>query len=280
MQNDLKVCLGRFLGNYCPPRSTKESRLLELKKTLSMDKHTNPDTLWILNRIYDTHYLDDVKTILNDNQQQFSEIPFVYDTFKNIKDGKQKLRYVFNLNNARNTVVTRGLETHDYVICADGDLFMDDVKWNEMLSNIQSKPDMNYYVLWHHRVVNETKNTFKLMSVKSLSNTCHSTEPVLIFTNKSTQFFDERLYYNDNCKNELCFRIGLNHSNYIDAANKIQSKANLSKIGGTEWTTAGVIYHLALDGTEDQESSVVNRCAARAKAIQSVCSRVDDFYNG
>lgn len=276
------ICFGRFLGNYCPPRSTKESRLKELEMILQLDKKIEPNTLWVLNRVYDQDYLDTIKSILTDNNQQYYEIPFVYNEFDNISNTQDKVRYVFNLNNARNTLVSRGLEQYKYTICADGDLYMEPERYAEMCDNITCQAEKQYYMLWHHRTTHsQDDSSVKKMSVAPVASTCHSVEPVPVFTRHSKQFFDERLYYNDNCKNELCFRIGMKHANYLAAASNMHKSFDMSLISestdlsGDDWTTAGVIYHLALSGQERQETHVSERSAARRTAIQTALSRVE-----
>lgn len=276
------ICFGRFLGNYCPPRSTKVSRLEELELILQLDKKIELNTLWVLNRIYDSDYLDTIKTILTDNNQQYHEIPFVYKEYDDIDNVQDKARYVFNLNNARNTLVTQGLKQYKYIICADGDLYMEPDRYTEMCDNIACQKDKPYYMLWHHRTTHDSSdNSIKKMSVAPVASNCHSVEPVPVFTEHSKQFFDERLYYNDNCKNELCFRIGMKHENYLAAAPNMYKPFNMSDettsdaLSGEGWTTAGVIYHLALSGQEQQETHVSERSAARRIAIQTVMSRVE-----
>jgi hypothetical protein len=164
------LCFGRFLGNYCPPRSTKESRLYELKIILEEDKKINPATIWVLNRIYDLEYLNEIKNILSEEKQNFLEIPFIYEEYKQIQDDKEKLKYSFNLNNARNTVVKEGLKKYDYVICSDGDLFITPSRWVEISENIQWNPTLPYYALWHHRVtMNEVSGGIKKMTIAKMS---------------------------------------------------------------------------------------------------------------
>lgn len=276
------ICFGRFLGNYCPPRSTKESRLKELEMILHLDEKIEPSTLWILNRIHDPDYLETIKYILTDNNQQYYEIPFVYSEYDSISNTQDKIRYIFNLNNARNTLVSQGLKQYKYTICADGDLYMEPSRYAEMRDNIAWQADKPYHMLWHQRTTHDqSNNSVKKMSVAPVTNTCHSVEPVPIFTKRSKQFFDERLYYNDNCKNELCFRIGMKHMNYLAAASNMHKSFDMSKmpesseLSGENWTTVGVIYHLALSGQEQQETHVSDRSGARRTAIQTALSRVE-----
>jgi len=276
------LCLGRFLGNYCPPRSTKESRLHELKIILEEDKKINPATIWVLNRIYDLEYLNEIKNILSEEKQNFLEIPFIYEEYKQIQDDKEKLKYSFNLNNARNTIVKEGLKKYDYVICSDGDLFITPSRWVEINENIQWNPTLSYYTLWHHRVtMNEVDGGIKKMTTKPLDEKCHSIEPVLIFTKKSTMFFDEGLYYNDNCKTELCFRIGIEHEHYLCSSTNMNNEMKIYERDnpcGKNWATAGVIYHLALQDWEKQETDQRQRKRAREKAIKNIPLKIKEFY--
>lgn len=278
--NDL--CFGRFLGNYCPPRSTKESRLHELKIILREDKRINPSNIWILNRIYDLEYLNEIKNILSEGEQNFLEIPFIYEEYKEIQNDEEKLRYTFNLNNARNTVVKEGLKKYDYVICSDGDLFIPPSRWIEINENIQQNPTLPYYALWCRRVtMQEVGGAVKKLNAESLDEKCHSIEPMLIFTKKSTMFFDENLYYNDNCKNELCFRIGMNHNDYLHSSMNMNNEIKIHERNnpcGKNWATAGVIYHIALEDREEQEINQPLRKRAREKAIKNIPLKIKEFY--
>jgi hypothetical protein len=157
----MNLTLVRPIGNYLFPRSKASSRVEELNFILEKDKTININSYYILNRIFDPIYLEQVKFLLNKYKKKYIEINFSFEEMRKHKIDLQKIKnlpfswslekkgfslkereiisYFTNLNISRNLLIEFAFENgYDFVCVLDQDCFFDFDNYNKLIENINN----------------------------------------------------------------------------------------------------------------------------------------------
>jgi hypothetical protein len=189
-------CVARVVGNQLPPKDAIGTKIRSLKYVLEQDRQIPCDKIWLLNRIIDEDYLQEVKTVLEG--QTIYEVPFEGKEYRNLVDRQAKLRYLTNINPARNKIIRQSQTNYEFTISLDQDCFFFPENWDfAVKSIIDDCGSRKYYGLVSKRLVDVTKIWDE-----------PDNEPMLIFRHDADLLFDENLVFGQNDKRELLFRLG------------------------------------------------------------------------
>lgn len=191
----MNFTIARIIGNELAPRDKKGSKISCLKFILKHKEEAN--RIWILNRINDKKYLEEIKKLLK--EEEIFEIPFIKKDYKKINTFEEKIKYAVNINAARNYGLKIGLNKSDFISILDGDCFFSKQSLKKTITEInehqKNHPDCKYYGVPTIRI--ENKNGFE------------KGEPMIIFRKDSDQKFDENIIFGNNDKIELINRLNL-----------------------------------------------------------------------
>lgn len=263
--NNHDIVVARVLGNYTPPKSSRVSRLTELSYILEKEKEINFKRIWVLNRIFDTDYLNDIKLLLEKFRHDHIEIPFLYNEYKPLGTFEHKFHYLTNINNARNVAIEEGLSRGKYLFCLDGDCFFTSKLFDYVCKGLSLwGGNFNYYALMAKRIpVENGKPNF---------NKLIDSEPMLAFTKASKEKFDESIPFGQNDKNDLCWKLGFNKDKMINLIYDSNTSGNLCK-------TIGDIYHISFSDPEIETNHDVRK-NIRKKSKEDIIQIVKERYEG
>lgn len=210
-----KYCLCRVVGNELPPKDKEGDKLKALKFVVEKDKEINAEKKWLINRIIDPIYEEQVKNILKN--QDVTIIPFVEKEYNNALN---KMHYLTNINNARNNLIQKNKQ-YDYIFSLDQNCFFLPQQWISVINFIH-KNNKKYYGLTSKRITT-------LDEIEDVPDN----ELMIIFTKESTLFFDENICFSQNDKRELLNRLGYRGKWEINSS--------------AECATAGYVTHIGYD---------------------------------
>jgi len=227
--------LYRILGNDLPPRHLKGQTLENLRFILENEGELKGcEKRFVLNRIADSYEEKNIMEMLDRAGVSFFRIPFDRDEYLNVKwdmDGvsgefapgtprfnklrhgekgriwmrlyRHKNNYVMNNNGARNEALARGKQDAKWVLPWDGNCFITQRGWDEIISAVTASPQIPYFVVPMARV---TKNHLLLESDFAPRA---EEEPQIIFRKDSLLSFNESYFYGRRDKVELLWRLGV-----------------------------------------------------------------------
>jgi hypothetical protein len=294
--------LYRIIGNALPPRHTPDQALQNLAFQLDHEKQfTGCRKFWIVNRIFDPAARDAIVNLLTTHRQDFLEIPFDFEEYRQIdgtadaksvdalleqrtdwdKSERQraelaKLRlkrlYVMNNNGARNTALDHGRAKAKWILPWDGNCFVSSTAWDKIRSGIQANAHLPYHVVKMARLIDNAS----ALDEKNVPDARE--EPQLIFHHLSSDLFDEALPYGRRPKVELLTRLGVTgpwdswrNDPWDIVPSLISPYRHLFAI------SPGWVFRLT-SGEAEQESgegSALRRLDNREIAIAGVVERID-----
>jgi hypothetical protein len=232
-EGDNTYALYRIIGNALPPRHTPDQALQSLRFQLDHEKQLDRcEKFWVVNRISDPSARDAIVGLLADHGQEYFEIPFDFDQYRQIDGSLEakrieellrqrtewdkaerqraelaKLRlkrlYVMNNNGARNAALEHGRARAKWVLPWDGNCFLTPTAWDKIRSGIEAKAHLPYHVVNMARLGDNASALDEQLVPDARE------EPQLVFHRLSSDRFDEALPYGRRPKVELLTRLGV-----------------------------------------------------------------------
>lgn len=115
----------RILGNDLPPRHDVHQTLINTDFILNHEERfPGMSRVWCLNRIYDTTKLRGLKSLIEAAGDEWFELEFSPGEYQTLAKPKDRLRYLTNVNPARNACLAHGERMgFDVVMPSDGAAF-------------------------------------------------------------------------------------------------------------------------------------------------------------
>lgn len=254
--------IARILGNELPPRDTCGSRL-EVLKYIINHEHIAPNTvrLWLLNRIPDNSYFEQLREVLEAADQQYVVEHIDWPAYTAAGSRSDKLRILININQARNRCIYEGRKLADFTVVLDGDCFFDNEAWlassKFVLEDQIANPWRKYYAHSSHRLTLESMQPVHEGTIKL-------EEAMVVFRHDADLVFDESLPFGQGDKQEFLMRVGLEQRG--ESWHQI-TPSSLCAIGG-------LVRHLQT-GPDDVESDVLVRMSVRKKSLTILLSQAD-----
>jgi hypothetical protein len=244
----MTFCICRVIGNYLYPRDIKSDKIKALENVIQKDSEINVPKIWLINRVVDYEYLENIKNILYG--QTVFEIAFNQKDYFKCKTYNKKIRYLTNINQARNFLIRNAWAKYEFAISLDGDCFFENANaFVALQKEILLNPNVNYFGLKMIRMIDN-----KLI---------HNEEPAIVIKRKS-ELFDENLVFGNNDKIEFLNRVGIKKEGVWI------SKSFDSKISEVS------VFHTGFD--EKCETNLEYRIKMRDLAMKNLVSTIDGCY--
>ena len=215
----MKFDLWRILGNDLPPRHPNGQTLQNLKYILENEKQFGMTRkMWLLNRIVDNRKCISITNLLYDHgvpKEHIYHIPFFPSEFHSLPSASEKLKYITNVNPARNHCLDISFDQGADVCCPeDGGMFFREDGWMQFRMLAEDNPEDGYFGFPTWRVDNlDTfltappilKSEYDFGTHRSIG----MTELQLAFTKHHDKEFNEDCMYGNADKVELLYRLGL-----------------------------------------------------------------------
>jgi hypothetical protein len=208
----------RILGNDLPPRHHPEQTYRNTKFILeNEDRFPETTRRFVVNRIIDLEKEAALISMLQDYGAEFTVIPFLPAEYANQKTPEGKIRYIANLNAARNFCIDEGIKEFDLTLPLDGATFLRQDGWFPFEDMVYQYRDEGAYLLATTRV-----DTFEAALDESLRIAIREEykfgggrtligmrETSMAFTKHIDCRFNEELRYGMVDKVELLWRLGV-----------------------------------------------------------------------
>lgn len=230
-----RVTVCRVIGNDLFPRHQPGHALSNLRIILS--KEENPcgwRKLFILNRIVDQNLQSEAIRLIHSAGHDFAIIEFDPDAYRSLRYNPHllggldyftspefaakddftsnrerlwacgdKIRYLMNVNGARNRGLTAGRETSDWILVLDGSCIITDHAMVTLQSNVDAAPFAPYLIIPMRRL------TASYDSKSVDSSPSNQEEPQIAFHRDAVERFDENYPYGLRDKTTLLHRLGV-----------------------------------------------------------------------
>lgn len=191
-------CIVRILGNDLPPRHGKHQTLKNLEFTLhheldfpECNKH------WLINRMIDNSEENAIKQLLDAHHQSYSVLPFELNDYDYGWSDLQKIRYLIQLNSARNTAIDLAKNKYKWVFPLDGGIFFSADGWANITDFLKGCNDELVKInMYRVRFNNQEALSFSI--IPALAQ-----EPQVALKSNSSLRFDESLCYGYQNKERL-----------------------------------------------------------------------------
>ena len=228
--------LYRVVGNDLYPRHSLGQSRQNVEFILANEPELpSCRKIWIVNRIVNTEERTKVIQLLEKYQQEFLEVPFIEEEYKNIdvdystfpegffesksflKKGpaikerilttvyRNKNKYAMHNNGARNFALKHGREVvkAKWVLPWDGNCFVTLEAWNEIVRDIREKQYLSHFVVPMARI---TSND--LLLLKGFRPDPRE-EPQLVFRRDTKDAFNDEFCYGRRPKVEMFWFLGI-----------------------------------------------------------------------
>jgi hypothetical protein len=296
--------LYRILGNDLVPRHKKGQTRENLRFILENESEfSGCEKRFVVNRIVDTEEEKLIIRMLEKAGMKYIHIPFFQDDYLDagwdiegvpgefapcapgfkilgpdsqgrisMRMNRFKNNYVMNNNGARNAALTQGKKLAKWVLPWDGNCFIAQGAWKEIVTAVQAAPEFPYFVVPMARI---TDNPLLLDSdYRPLAGE----EPQLLFRKDSFLSFNDSFFYGRRPKVELLWRIGV-------PGNWDQWKLEPWDLPGPVYAAeAGAFAHAGWVARlnsgqqqleKDSDLSKVNRGLARVEAVSGLLDQLD-----
>ncbi|KAJ3389204.1 hypothetical protein HDU92_001143 [Lobulomyces angularis] len=310
VKNNQKVGLYRILGNDLPPRHKIGQTLSNLKFILKHEENfNNCEKWWVLNRIVDKKMESEIIKILENYNQKYIKISFKLseyilndfryqdfpepdffrsEEFKRFGKGQKirvldsfyhdKNQYVMNNNGARNFAIEHGKRRNDWVFPFDGNCFITQQGWKQIISTIETVgDDIKYISVPMARLLNNSHAIDKTFLPQAVE------EPQVIFRKSSQEVYNSSMRYGRRSKLELLWRLGIqkapegmwkSKSSFSWETETKNISADFGKFG-----VGGFVMRL-FSGSSEQEmkssKSAGKRAHSRVIGIQNLIDSIDE----
>jgi hypothetical protein len=211
----MRVIAYRILGNDLPPRHDPDQTVENLKFCLEHE----PANSWYerrfcLNRILDTEKIAVLEEMLQKAKLDYFIVPVRADEYRELQSEEDKIRYLTNVNNARNQCLTYGLSTADWTFPIDGGTFLRKEEWGKVYQALKTS-QCGYIGVHTWRADNYvhalSEATPDIMEVykSQWGDRREMREVTLGFSRRADMRFDERRRYGQVDKAELLWRLGI-----------------------------------------------------------------------
>jgi hypothetical protein len=229
------VSLCRIIGNDLFPRHRRGQALANLRTILS--EESNPSgwhKLFVLNRIVDCSVVEEAAALILEAGHAVEVIPFESATYRSLRyrpeifggiayfESRQflakdpfcqdreriwacgeKIRYLMNINGARNAALAIGRTSADWTMVLDGSCIVPDPVFDSLQQQISSSPDVPYLIIPMRRLPAGTN-----LAAADITPTTKE-EPQIAFRSDATEQFDEAYPYGVRDKTSLLNRLGV-----------------------------------------------------------------------
>lgn len=278
----MKYDVYRILGNDLPPRHNPNQTYINLKYMLENETDF-PDVrkIFILNRIVDSKKEAQYRTLLEHHSVEYRSIPFVPESYSKMKRSEDKVRYVCNVNGARNKCITDSRKDSSRIaVVLDGAAYLNDDGWTRFDNAVYAYPNRAVYGMWTHRALSfeEIENLTFLPELKERYKFGDLTrvgmrECYLAFTNSADKLFNENLYYGKVDKAYTLWQYGIPGVwDYWEGSLRREALRNKSKYF-EDYEMGGYAIRLPSHSITDGDNAI--RGESRAMGIQVLISKLD-----
>jgi len=229
------VCVCRIIGNDLFPRHSRGQALANLRTILR--EESNPfgwDKLFVLNRIVDARVLEAAVAEIQAAGHAVEVIPFDSETYRSLRyrpdlfGGRsyfrssdffakdpfaqdreriwacgEKIRYLMNINGARNLALAKGRTSADWTLVLDGSCILPDRVFHALQLEISQAPFVPYVIIPMRRLPAGCD-----LDEADISPT-RKEEPQVAFRSDAIEQFDEAYPYGVRDKTSLLNRLGV-----------------------------------------------------------------------
>ena len=297
----------RIIGNDLYPRHQKGQSRRNLQFILDHEESfSGCRKMWIVNRIFDDDERSKIISLLQDNQQEFIEIPFDFaeylalapdhsllpapdymqsDEFAGMsEEDKSKVlnavyrfknNYVMNNNGARNLALREGKRVAKWVMPWDGNCFLTLAAWNDLQATVINHPWYSHFVVPMARMLSNED-----LLKENINHPEPLEEPQLVFRQDTHTEFNPDFYYGRRPKVELFWTLGIPgkwdywRDDFFDLPRRsLSDEAHCYNLAG--WVAR---LYSGMEKLETADASA-NRFFVRQSAVLATLSYLDDISN-
>lgn len=214
-----RVVLWRILGNDLMPRHAPGQTLRNLEFILEHETDfPGCEKRFLLNRIIDGESVEKVCTLLQQGGMGYEVIPFARDVYLAQSAVEDQVRYLTNVNAARNHCIRRGLSMAPITLPLDGNCFFNRAGWEGFFEVAERHPEAAAFIVAMWRLRNN-QHALQGRRRPRLRETIRRrlwvlpvavpVEPQVGFSRTSDVLFDEQFVYSKCDKAELLWRLGI-----------------------------------------------------------------------
>jgi hypothetical protein len=214
-----QVILWRILGNDIVPRHPVGQTRRNLEFML---EHEEPlpgcEKRFLLNRIMHEETFAQIRSLLDDARIAYEVIPFEREAYLEKGGPEEQIRYITNVNAARNHCIKSGLSMAPVTLPLDGNCFFNRSGWESFMRVVNRSPGAAAFIIamWRLR---ENRHALQRWRKPQVRETIRKrwgywpvrapVEPQIGFTRESDALFDEGLVYSKCDKAEVLWRLGV-----------------------------------------------------------------------
>lgn len=234
-RTEIRITLARIIGNDLFPRHRRGQALANLHTILEKEDHPYGwRKLFVLNRMLDDQLKEEALEAITRAGHTCTVIPFDKEAYHRLRyrpkafgdlsyfsssdfAGKdlftrdrerlwacsEKIRYLMNINGARNTALALGRSTSDWTLVLDGSCILTNQAFSTLRHDMERCPSASYLIIPMRRLVGNDE----LMDA-NISPTTQE-EPQIGFHAKTLEDFDEAYPYGLRDKTSLLDRLGV-----------------------------------------------------------------------
>ena len=271
----MRFVLYRILGNDLPPRHSPTQTEDNLRFILAHEGAL-PDCekRFYLNRIVDSEKESRLREMLDAHGCTYVTDPFVLQDFRKCIGRQARVRYLTNVNSARNACVRLGLADGEVALPCDGGSFFRPDGWRLFANTAQDCPADGFFGVPTWRLENygqalgeEAPALREEYHFSDVERVIGLRECTLAFTKHQDALFDESLVYGNVDKAELMWRLGIPGAwDRWSTDVRRQSMQRASKFAGRV-RVAGFVCRLP-SGDAVGDGHNLRRGAHRAEGVQ------------
>jgi len=211
----INAVLIRIIGNNLPPRHSSKQNVKNLQYIIDNEcPFENCKKLYVINRILNDDNHDEIKSILDEADLDYLDIPVVKKSYLECGTDFERRNYLTNCNGARNEALDFGMSYDaDMVLPLDGNCFFREDAWYQL--TIPIIPSGGYVIIMMARgtdlsEIDEGKIPSWFENYQYANKIVTSaTEPQIGFFRDYDKKYDERYPYGMASKVNLLFKLGM-----------------------------------------------------------------------
>lgn len=297
--------LYRVIGNDLFPRHRKGQSRDNVRFILDHEPVLpGCEKRWVVNRIVDPDEEMAILALLEERGQSYLRIPFDWDEYRRVpwdfenfpepgfflrgaflrfslecqeraetQARRHRNNYVMNNNGARNAALADGRGRAKWVLPWDGNCFLTEAAWSELVASVREKPYLRYFVTPMARITDNQA----LLEPGFLAEA--EEEPQILFRRDAAESFNEAFPYGRRSKVELFWRLGVpgNWDSWQDDLWDLERPRQRSAEAG-QFAQAGWVARLFSGQTKLEVSgSGTIRAFARNFAIRETLDALDEM---
>jgi hypothetical protein len=280
--NSLTFGLYRILGNDLPPRHHTDQTLKNLQYIAQSElPFPNVTKKFVVNRILNQHTESLICRYLDQCGFDWIHIPVQPHEYRELSTPIDKVKYLTNVNAARNACLEDGLGTYDVVLPLDGASFFTEVGWYTFEDLVYQFPDDAVFAIPTVRVdkLSKVADSDNMQEIREEYHFGEGRtivglrETSLAFTSKADVRFNEDLVYGQVDKVELMWRLGIPGPwDSWEPHIRAQALGNLSKHAGSVKIAGSVVR---LPSYSEGDGTNLVRGSTRRYGLQLLVIRAD-----